>query len=422
MSKKFSLKQSLLVSVSSIFVASVVFGALASISSSSIDTLAVVAGSSSSSSSTCTTFTDVGDSYVFQDMEASYSNFGTTPQMNIGSPVTHERRGYVSFNTAALTGTVTSAKITLNESPATGMAGGQYSFGVRAANTGWSESTVTFNNQPALSPTVLGTFAGVVAEAQSFDINLTDFSTISNGATGFVITNSSTQDIDLAAREQGVNTAPKLVVCSTPTSSSATTSSMANSQSSSQSQSLQASNNNGKPTLNIGTTTTAESQGGIDGNTLNFTGIKLSDGSLLTSYPVQINITTPDGTNVVLSTTCDSSGNVSIFIPKQLKTASIFDIFGSIDTLAAGTTNYTFVSGSLANLTAPGNYSSYMTLSYNGVTYYSPVLGFSNGNPIFNAIGSTVRSGGLGISTFIGISIVAMFGYFGYSSLRNSDK
>ena len=448
--KNFDLKKPVLIGLSYTFVVAVVLGTLASTSSSSsILGYALVssgASSTSSAANTCTTFSATKDTYVTQ--VGADGIYGTLQQMNIGSPANSARSAYLTFNPSGIVGAVTSAKIVLTESPATGAAGYPMTAVVYPSPDWGLESTLSWNTQPALNSTMLGNYSGPSVEAQPFDINLTNTSTIMNEVVNFRITNGSLYDVDIAAREQGPSTAPKLVVCSTNVASSATTStSMSNMSGMSMSNSSMSSTNmstassmsmssnsmssmsssiptlltkveNGKNILDIQTSSDSSPQGSNTGNTLNFSGIKVGNGQFLANYPVNISVTTPSNVTVILSTTSDSAGNVSVFLPKTVQTANIFNIFGSINAEAAGS-NYTFVQGNASNLTAPGNYSAFMTLNYGGVAYNSPTISFGNtGNNLMN----TIRSGGVAISIIMGIGITSMLGYFGYSTLKGKNN
>src|SRR4051794_5197007 len=105
-----------------------------------------------SASAVTSTFVPVADTFVQSDTPSS--SYGSTGQLNVdGSPV---RRAFVRFSVSGVSGTVTGAKLRLHVddianggSPAGGSARAM-------SNLSWSETSTTWNNQPAIDGVALG--------------------------------------------------------------------------------------------------------------------------------------------------------------------------------------------------------------------------------------------------------------------------
>jgi hypothetical protein len=147
------------------------------------------------------TFTSTADSYVNQKFPKT--NYGTRPTMEAaGSPV---ERGYVRFSVTGLAGTVSRATLRLYAT-----AGSSVGFSVRGVtdNT-WAETTITYNNAPAASPTITSSSGSFGTGWVSLDVT----SLVSgNGVVSFALTSTAAKVVSLATREKGAAYAPQLVV------------------------------------------------------------------------------------------------------------------------------------------------------------------------------------------------------------------
>lgn len=154
---------------------------------------------------TTATFTPTADTYV--DSSAAGTNHGTSGQLGVdGSPV---KRTFLRFAVSGVSGTVTSARLRLHTDDVSGSnssAGGT----VRAlSDTTWSETTVTWNDQPAVDGATLATL-GAVARNAWYEVDVTAHVT-GNGAYAIAVTSSSTDGADYDSRETGA-TAPQLLI------------------------------------------------------------------------------------------------------------------------------------------------------------------------------------------------------------------
>src|SRR5262245_3571396 len=107
---------------------------------------------SSSAQAATTPFTPAADTYVQNDTPST--NYGTAGQINVdNSPV---RRMFLRFSVTGVAGTISSVKLRLhvdNISNGGSSSGGAYRL---MSNTTWSETAVTWNNQPAIDGAALG--------------------------------------------------------------------------------------------------------------------------------------------------------------------------------------------------------------------------------------------------------------------------
>jgi len=145
------------------------------------------------------TFTDVADAFVstaFPDQ-----NFGSSADLRMSNP---QRSSYLRFNVAGLSGTVSKALLLLN-----GTTDSSLGFDVHGvADTSWGESTITFNNAPAMGP-ITASSGAYTAGPVSIDVT----SLVSgNGLVSFGLTRTSSNLLVVSSRESGDATAPKLVV------------------------------------------------------------------------------------------------------------------------------------------------------------------------------------------------------------------
>jgi hypothetical protein len=167
------------------------------------------------------TFTTTADAYV--DANNRSRNYGSSTTLRAdGSPIV---RSYLRFNLQGLGGTVTRATLRVYANSAS--SGG---FQVRGVSSNsWGESTITYNNAPAVG--------NVLASSGSFgssgwkSVDITSYVT-GNGTYSLAITTSSTTAINFRSREaESGARAPQLVIetrsnlplTSTPTATSTST-------------------------------------------------------------------------------------------------------------------------------------------------------------------------------------------------------
>jgi hypothetical protein len=152
-----------------------------------------------------TTFTPTADTYV--DNSHTGTNYGTSGQLGVdNSPA---KRMFLKFSVTGVTGTVTSAKLRVHTDDVSGSnssSGGTFRL---MSNTGWSETAVTWNAQPAIDGATLGTL-GAVARNAWYEIDVTS-RVAGNGVYSVGVTSSSTDGADYDSREAGT-LAPQLVL------------------------------------------------------------------------------------------------------------------------------------------------------------------------------------------------------------------
>ncbi len=165
---------------------------------------ALVGGAMPSATAATVTFTPVADTYVASDFPST--SFGTRTQHWLDrSPA---RRVLLRFNVTGLTEPVTSARLRMhvdNVTNAQSNSGGTYRL---MSNTTWSESTTTWNSQPAITGTSLGTI-GSVARNTWVELDLTGKIT-GNGTYSIGVTATSSDGAAFDSRETG-SLAPQLV-------------------------------------------------------------------------------------------------------------------------------------------------------------------------------------------------------------------
>lgn len=125
--------------------------------------LAVFSASATVPLSTCT-LTAVADSYVDGDVLSAGSNFGTATTLSVRSSVLGNRRTLARFDLTACPSfsnpRVTSATLSLVASAA---ASGR-TYDAYRVTASWGESTVTWNNQPAVAGAVTASAATAVGQ------------------------------------------------------------------------------------------------------------------------------------------------------------------------------------------------------------------------------------------------------------------
>ncbi len=148
-----------------------------------------------------TTINPVADAYV--DSSAPSTNYGTSTQLRVdGSPIL---RSYLRFNVSGVSGTVSQAILRL-------YANGALNSGIsvhRVADNTWSETTVNYNNAPAVG-SLIATSAGMKARTW-VAVDVTSYVN-GNGTFSFALTATSDKLLSLASREAANK--PQLVVTS----------------------------------------------------------------------------------------------------------------------------------------------------------------------------------------------------------------
>src|SRR5829696_6335850 len=164
------------------------------------------------SGSTTTTTTPRPGTATLAPSDDSYTSLtnptgthGSDGSVNINSG-SAERRAFLKFNVAAIPAGATNVAATLrlySQSPATSAV----TFTVSQVAPGWSEATLTWNNQPA-SGTVVTTRAGLTSGAyNSFNLS----SLVSgNGTYAVVVTGSDTTQRYFSSKESSPNFPPQL--------------------------------------------------------------------------------------------------------------------------------------------------------------------------------------------------------------------
>lgn len=152
------------------------------------------------------TLGDVADSYV-RDGTYANTNYGTATTLVVKNDGTgYNRKTFIKFDLSSITGTITSAKVTLVP-VGEGMAGITNQANLVSDNT-WGEATITWNNQPAAS-TLLGTWT-VPAAGTSLQFDVTtqaQAALTADKKLSIVVTSptnqGSTGDVSYASKENG---------------------------------------------------------------------------------------------------------------------------------------------------------------------------------------------------------------------------
>jgi acid phosphatase type 7 len=166
---------------------------------------------------TTATFAPSADGYVESDTPTTA--YGTGYQLNAQAPSasgTPEERAYLTFTVKGLTGTVTSAKLTLYtySTWANGVT-------VSSAGSGWTESSLTWATAPAVGAAA-GTAKNLV-NGNPVSVDVTP-AVAGNGTVGLVITTDRTTGlVKFASREASANK-PQLVVQTTTGTTTGTSS------------------------------------------------------------------------------------------------------------------------------------------------------------------------------------------------------
>jgi calcineurin-like phosphoesterase family protein len=162
---------------------------------------------------TTLTFTPTADTYVQTDFPSS--GFGSSTQIVVdNSPV---RNLLLKFALSGIgTQSVLSAKLRLycvDGSPF----GGEFH---RAADTGWSEGTVSWNNAPSADPGSVATLGKVVASTW-YEVDVTSLVS-GDGIFGLRVLSTSTDGAYYSSKEGTAGFAPQLVITTSASMSTAT--------------------------------------------------------------------------------------------------------------------------------------------------------------------------------------------------------
>jgi acid phosphatase type 7 len=163
-------------------------------------TLAATQASSATPAGNRLTLAPIADSYV--EAGSPSTNYGSQMQLRgDGSPVV---RSYLRFDVQGLSGAVT--RVTLRIFANSASTGG---YEIRSvSNNTWVESTITYNNAPAVG-NVLGSSPGFNAGVWT-TVDITGYIT-GNGTYNLALTVPGSTAISFASREAG-NNAPQLIV------------------------------------------------------------------------------------------------------------------------------------------------------------------------------------------------------------------
>jgi parallel beta helix pectate lyase-like protein/pectate lyase-like protein len=164
---------------------------------------ATIMPTNTTSASTLTTI-PIADSYANSSSPAT--NYGTATTFRVdGSPIV---RSYLRFEVQGINSRVSRAtlRIFANSAASAGVAANSVS------DNGWTESTVNYNNAPAIG-NALGS-SGPVSAGIWISMDVTTYIT-GNGTYNLALTTPGSTAISLASRESGAN-APQLVIQTSP--------------------------------------------------------------------------------------------------------------------------------------------------------------------------------------------------------------
>ncbi|MET9400716.1 DNRLRE domain-containing protein [Kitasatospora sp. NPDC002965] len=168
-----------------------------------------------------TTFTPVADTYAYSSNPST--NYGTSGQLGVdNSPA---KRTFLKFTVSGLTAPVTGAKLRIHTDDVSGAESGSGGTFRSLSSTTWSETGLTWNNQPAVDGPVLGSIGSVSRNAW-YEVDVTSY-VQGNGTFAIGVTSASSDGADYDSRESG-STAPQLVITTdtgTPSPSPTVTSS-----------------------------------------------------------------------------------------------------------------------------------------------------------------------------------------------------
>ena len=167
-----------------------------------VDDVASDAGVSATESTSTAplTFTATADARVEKGKPST--NFGSSSALKVdNSP---QYRTYLRFDVVGLSGTVTSARLRVYVNNGTSNGPALY-----ASASTWSESSITWNNQPGPSGSVIAD-AGAMGTGKYFEFDVTALVT-GNGAVSLVLVGASSDGLAMTSRE---TTSPPLLLVS----------------------------------------------------------------------------------------------------------------------------------------------------------------------------------------------------------------
>ncbi|MFD7977597.1 DNRLRE domain-containing protein [Streptomyces sp. NPDC059071] len=152
-----------------------------------------------------TTFTATADTHV--DSSLASTNYGASQQLGVdNSPV---KQTLLKFDVSGVTQAVTRATLRLHTDDVSGAESSSGGTFRAMSNTSWSETSVTYNNKPAIDGAVLGSL-GSVARNAWYEVDVTSY-VKGNGTFSIGVTSTSSNGADYDSRETGA-TGPQLVL------------------------------------------------------------------------------------------------------------------------------------------------------------------------------------------------------------------
>ncbi len=150
------------------------------------------------------TFTTIADSYVAADFATT--NYGLSGTLR--ADASPDYRSYLRFNVNDLSGTITNATLRLftTSSSSTGIQA------QRVANQNWEESSITYQNAPAVGP-VIGS-SGNFASGNWVSVDVTSLVT-GNGVYDLAITTTNPNNMNFNSRDATAGNWPQLVIQTT---------------------------------------------------------------------------------------------------------------------------------------------------------------------------------------------------------------
>ncbi|MDZ5623345.1 DNRLRE domain-containing protein [Nocardioides sp. HM23] len=154
---------------------------------------------------TTTTSTAIADTYVAEFNKGA--NFGARDMLAVDASAV--QRTFIKFTLSGITEPITSAKLRLHVNDISGAGSNSGGTWALMSDTTWTETAVTYNNQPAIDGATLGT-VGPVARNSWVEIDVTAH-IAGNGTYSIGGTSSSADGAEYDSRETGA-TAPQLVI------------------------------------------------------------------------------------------------------------------------------------------------------------------------------------------------------------------
>jgi hypothetical protein len=146
------------------------------------------------------TFASIADAYVYQSNPTT--NYGSSTLLRAdGSPI---MRSYLRFNIQGVSGTITrvTLRVFANSASSTG-----YNIGNVTNNT-WTESTINYNNAPAIGSSIGS--SGRITAGTWTTVDITSLVT-GNGTINLGLYTTSSTAISFNSRQASANT-PQLIV------------------------------------------------------------------------------------------------------------------------------------------------------------------------------------------------------------------